>query len=401
MNKPGQSVPSVSTCSICKSKAVQPFIDLGEVPLFCNVQWPTRDEALASSKAPLALVACPNCGHIFNDRYDPELLAYSPGYDNTQHFSSVFKRYAEQLVARLVDTYGIRDKSVVDIGCGRGDLLDMICTYGGNRGFGFDPSFKGATDPDISSNVTISKEFFGREQGRALAPSLVCCRHVLEHVPDPVAFLRTMREAIETEQHPVLYLEVPNGEHLLRSLSLWDYIYEHVSYFSRQSLELALQLAGFEVLAIREDFGQQFLCAEVRAAAAAQPAAGAQAGNSPAWDLIAGAAPRMNAKLSRWREWAHSLAQQQRSAAVWGAGSKGVMFLNLLNGYAAGHLAYAVDQNPNKHKQFVSGSAQQVAAPTMLIEQPVDEVVLMNEIYQQEVSEQLSRMGVEAKLATA
>jgi SAM-dependent methyltransferase len=390
---------SVSRCPICESSAVDRFIDLGEVPVFCNVQWPTREQAAKAAKASLALVSCSQCGHIFNDRYDAALLAYSPGYDNTQHFSSTFGRYADALVGRLIDSYGIRGKTVVDIGCGRGDLLRLLCSRGSNRGFGFDPSFAGAMDPEVTADLTISKEYFTREHGQALEPSLVCCRHVLEHVPEPIEFLRTMRAAIDNRNRPVFYLEVPNGEHLLRSLSLWDYIYEHVSYFSQQSLELALRKAGFEVLKLYEDFGGQFLCADVRPAQQAGSVDAKPINNLQ--ELIVSSAKEMNAKLDRWRSWAAALTAQDRRAAVWGAGSKGVMFLNLLSASAPDAIAYVIDQNPNKHGQYVSGSGQQVVAATELANLPVSQLVLMNPIYVQEVRQRLNALHIDTELVTA
>lgn len=389
----------MSRCPICDSASIQPFLDLGEVPVFCNVQWPTREQALSAATARLSLVACDTCGHIFNDKYDPEVLSYSPGYDNTQHFSSTFGRYADALVDRLVERYGIRGKTVVDIGCGRGDLLRLICSKGGNRGYGFDPSFAGAVDDTPNADVTISKEYFTREHGQSLEPSLVCCRHVLEHVPAPIEFLRTMHTAIDNRNRPVFYLEVPNGEYLLRSLSVWDYIYEHVSYFSKQSLELALRKAGFEVLELYEDFGGQFLCADVRPAhnvgvAEPKPIDELRA-------LIASSAKESNAKVEHWRSWAAALSAQDRRAAVWGAGSKGVMFLNLLNASAPDAIACAVDQNPNKHGQYVSGSGQQVVGPADLTKLPVSQIVLMNPIYADEVKQRLEALHLDTELVTA
>jgi len=391
----------VSRCTICESSAIQPFLDLGEVPVFCNVQWPTRQAAEAAPQAALRLAACPDCGHIFNDRYDPALLAYSPGYDNTQHFSSTFSRYAEQLSQRLVHTYDIRDKAVVDIGCGRGDLLQLICKVGNNRGFGFDPSFAGAVDENLSSSVTISREYFTAEHGRTLAPSLVCCRHVLEHVPDPVEFLRTIRQSLEGPNRPVLYLEVPSGDHLLRSLGLWDYIYEHVSYFSKQSLELALLRAGYEILTVYEDFGGQFLCADVRAREGAEKAPRKPTEGDGRSALVNQSADKMNQKLAGWRQWARELQARGQLGVVWGAGSKGVMFLNLLHKESGGCLKFAVDQNPNKHGQYISGSGQQVVSPAELANLPVEQVVLMNPIYTQEVSERLRALRIDTELLTA
>ena len=253
-------------CPACRSGRTIAFLDLGEVPVFCNVQWATRKEALAAATGPLSLSACLDCGHVFNHAFDATRLAYAPGYENSQHASSVFRSYAERLVDRLIDRYGIRDRAVVDIGCGRGDLLAMLCERGGNHGFGFDPSYAGTTAAEGERQFTIQREYFGPEHAAAIRPSLVSCRHVLEHVEDPVAFLRTLRTTIEACGDAVLYLEVPSGEELLSSLGLWDYLYEHVSYFSAQSLEAVLNAAGFEVLAMRRDFGGQFLCADARVA---------------------------------------------------------------------------------------------------------------------------------------
>jgi len=390
----------MARCPVCASAVLEPFLDLGDVPVFCNVQWPSVDEALRAKRAPLALSACPACGHVCNASYDPDLLAYAPGYDNTQHFSSTFRDYARRLVRRLVDAYDIRGRTVVDIGCGRGDLLQMLCAEGGNRGFGFDPSFAGA-GAEGPADVTISRELFTPERGAELAPGLVCCRHVLEHVAAPDDFLVSLRAAVSGRGAPVVYLEVPNGEQLLRESALWDYIYEHVSYFSRRSLALSLEKAGFEILALYEDFGGQFLCADMRPRPGAAPGPGTAADPGGYSAALEAAARHMSEKLRHWRRWTRSLASDGRAAAVWGAGSKGVMFLNLTGAKSPKPIEFAVDQNPNKHGQYIAGTGQQVAPPERIVASGVEEVVVMNQIYFQEITNQLSLLGSRARVLTA
>lgn len=385
----------MTRCPVCASAAVGPFLDLGEVPVLCNVQWPSPDAALQARTAPLALSACRYCGHVFNAGYDPELLSYAPGYDNPQHFSSTFREYAGRLVQRLVDTYDVHGRTVVDIGCGRGDLLQLMCAAGNNRGYGFDPSFAGEAAAG-AADVTISRERFTPEHGAGLAPGLVCCRHVLEHVPAPIEFLAAIREAVA-----VLYLEVPNGEQLLRDAALWDYLYEHVSFFSRRSLRLCLELAGFEILALYEDFGGQFLCADAR------PAPGATARPAPAaegrsWEVqLARAAADMEAKLRHWRDWIRSSSRAGRGATIWGAGSKGVMFLNLTGARAPDPIGFAIDQNPHKHGRYISGTGQRIAAPEAIVAARVADVIVMNAIYVQEIAGRLEQLGVRASVLTA
>jgi SAM-dependent methyltransferase len=386
----------VILCPACRSTNTTDFLDLGDVPVFCNVQWPTRAQAHATATGPLSLSACAECGHVFNRAFDAGRLAYAPGYENSQHASSVFRGYAELLVDRLLDTYQLRGRKFVDIGCGRGDLLAMFCERGGGSGYGFDPSYAGAAEPAGRSWV-IKREYFGAEQAAAIRPALVSCRHVLEHVEDPVGFLRTLRDALEVAGDAVLYLEVPSGEELLESQGLWDYLYEHVSYFTAQSLEHVLRAAGFEVLAMRRDFGGQFLCADARVArtGAALPARAARS-----QDAAHTAARSMVDRLEQWKRWAALLPADGR-VSLWGAGSKGVMFLNLLGLTAPGRIERVVDQNADKHGRYVSGTGQEIIAPASLRGSNVCEIVLMNGIYRSEVSARLGDLGVDARLTVA
>jgi SAM-dependent methyltransferase len=376
-----------------------PLLRAEHVPVFCNVQCPAREQALSAPQAQLEIVVCAGCGHAHNTAFDSARVAYSPAYDNSQHFSSTFREYASRLVDRLVDTYSIRHKAVVDIGCGRGDLLALLAARGGNRGFGFDPSYDPNASEASRSGVTISGDYFGHQHAADIRPTLVCCRHVLEHIFEPLPFLVGLREAISAGGAPLLYLEVPNGDHLLRSAGLWDYIYEHYSYFSRRSLEIVLRAAGFDVLRIFEDFGGQFLCAEARP----HPRVGTDPlETGPVTDVPAleDAVVRMRAKLDGWHAWADGLDARGQAATIWGAGSKGVMFLNLLGLSAPAPIDFVIDQNPHKAGRYLAVSGQVVMPPSHLVANPVSEVVVMNDIYLGEIKAQLATMGSTALVVT-
>lgn len=389
-----------AACPVCGSSALVEIVDLGDVPLFCNVQWDTRAHARNAASAPMRLAGCSCCGHHFNAAFDPSRVEYAPAYDTSQHHSATFRDYAEELARRLVGTYGLHGMAIVDIGCGKGDLLKLICRLGGNQGFGFDVSYDGDSNPADAPGVTFHKTFFDANQSADLTPDLVCCRHVLEHVSDPVGFLRSLIDALGPHRPQVLYFEVPNGELQLARGLIWDYIYEHFSYFSRVSLRRALETAGFEVLRLDAVFGDQFLSAEVRISnrVVATTSVGLP---SASLSAMHDAGVAFATLLHGWRNWADGLSRDANDTVLWGAGSKGVTFVNLLELVAPVPIDRMIDQNPNKQGRYVARTGQVIAAPDQLLEQPARTVLLMNDIYRPEVSRWLLDHGLGARLISA
>jgi hypothetical protein len=97
----------------------------------------------------MGLTYCENCGHLFNRYYDNDLVDYEADYENSQMFSPRFRRYAEELSDRLITTYNLHQKDIVEIGGGRGDFLRIICDRGNNNGVSFGPSYRPAAGDGV------------------------------------------------------------------------------------------------------------------------------------------------------------------------------------------------------------------------------------------------------------
>ena len=89
----------------------------------------------------------------------------------------------------------------------------------------------------------------------------ILCRHVLEHLDDPLALLSDIRRASGSRGVPV-YFEVPNAGWMLETVSMWDVIYEHVGYWSAPALTALFRRAGFDPVSVCTGYGGQFLMAE-------------------------------------------------------------------------------------------------------------------------------------------
>ena len=79
-----------------------------------------------------------------------------------------------------------------------------------------------------------------------------------ENRNDPVAALAAQRSAVAAAGGAV-YSEVPNGDLMVEQCALWDLIYEHLSYFTASSLDLACRRAGLTVTQRGVAFGDQFM----------------------------------------------------------------------------------------------------------------------------------------------
>jgi len=85
-------------------------------------------------------------------------------------------------------------------------------------------------------------------------------------------------------------------------------------------------------------------------------------------------------------------------AVLWGAGAKGVTFLNMMG--AREGVEYAVDVNPRKAGKYVAGTGQRIVEPEFLRSYRPDCVILANPIYEREVRGTLQGLGVEPELVT-
>ncbi len=147
-------------CTVCNSENVEKIILLENIPVHCNLMWESEVDAINAPKGNLDLVYCKNCNHVFNKAFDPSLMEYTQAYENSLHFSPKFQEYADSLASQLVEQYNLRNKTIIDIGCGKGDFLKQICKLGKNKGYGFDPSYEPEEEGKDNSNVNFVLDFY-------------------------------------------------------------------------------------------------------------------------------------------------------------------------------------------------------------------------------------------------
>jgi SAM-dependent methyltransferase len=381
-------------CPVCSDSTSSPLARVAEMPLIGCQFAASPGEARAAARGTLELSLCGTCGHVYNRAFEPERIAYVPGYDNALGFSARHRAELDATVDRLIDRYALRGKSVVEIGCGSADFLSRLCAGGGNRGVGYDPSQPGRTVQAGEGSMTIRPDTFD-PAGQAPV-DFVCSQHVLEHLAEVAPVLRGARTILERDGHG--YFEVPNGLSIFRDSSVWDLTYEHVSYFSPGSLHRALEDAGFSILRMESSFGGQYLYAEVSATG---PSAAATTGAPGARTPDHRGFPAAFARLtSDWRGRISGMVEEGRRVVLWGAGTKAVSFLNMLGIGPDDGIEHVVDINPRKAGRYLPGTAQEIISPERLADRRPDVVVVMNPEYVAEIRSMIESMGLGCELVT-
>jgi SAM-dependent methyltransferase len=372
--------PHDPACPICAERGTIECLRQHSVPVHQHLPFASREAARNITRGEIDLRWCPRCGFAFNAAFQPELLQYGHAYDNSQTHSPHFEVHVDRLVQHLIESRNVRNCRIVEVGCGQGDFLRRLVRnpVHGNRGVGFDPAYRGPAE-DMDARFRAHSRYFGVDT--AVPADAVVTRHVIEHVPDPVAFLRDIALAMQRGGgQGRVFVETPDVEWILERQVIWDIFYEHCSLFTAHGLRQALSRAGFGEIRIARVFGEQYLWAEARLAASTEPLTPAAASLTCAAREFGNQSDRL---IRRWSRQIEDLSTTG-DIAVWGAGAKGVTFCHLTDPEGT-RLSGLIDVNPGKQGKHIPGSGHRVHAPEDWLAHRHGHVLVLNPNYFEEI----------------
>jgi len=387
-------------CPICAGDNILKLMTIQDVPVYCNVLYLTPEEAVNAPRGNIVLNYCHQCGHIFNSAYESGKMNYSQEYENSLHYSPRFQKYALALAKRLVEKYDLHAKRVLEIGCGKGDFLNMLCELGENSGIGFDPSYEGNRfSADSQKRFSVINDFYS-EKYAEYKTDLIICRQVLEHIESPRNFLKMLRQSIGSNGNTILFFEVPNVMFTLKDLGIWDLIYEHCGYFSEASLSYLFSSCGFTIHNMETPFGGQYICIETSVLQDSSVSIPGIMKNSGVLTTdIKIFSEKYHRKISEWKRKVKEFEGCKKKVIVWGAGSKGITFLNIMG--LKEQIEYIVDINLYKQGMCVAGTGQKIVAPDFLKSYRPDIIIIMNAIYRSEIQKIMREMNLNSEVLTA
>ena len=340
----------------------------------------TREEALGFPRGDLELALLPRLRLHHQHRLRPgRCRATRSSYEETQGFSPRFRDVRRaSWPQRWVERYDLRGKDVLEIGCGKGEFLLVLCELGGEPRHRHRPGLR----PERArrrgrERIEFIARLLRRAATRTSTADVVVCRHTLEHIRRWRLHAARSARSIGDRATPSSCSSCRTSLRVLREVAFWDIYYEHCSYFTPGSLArlFRARLRGARPRArlrrpVHPDRGA------ARRARGARPSSRSRRGRRRRGRTLSA---ELHAEtLRRWRE-----APRARGRARRALGRR-------LEGGRLPHDARreasscVVDINP--YKQGVpAGTGAQVVAPEALREYRPDLVVAMNPVYLDEI----------------
>ncbi len=360
-------------CRLCHNDKLNLFFEIHNAS--GNISRMLKMEELGLVKpVDLNVYKCSRCGFVQlnqtldDDFYNDYLMATS--------FSKQMNDYQKEQAFSFVKKFNLKDKLVVDVGCGDGSYLEKLLEAE-TIVVGIEPSSKFRNEA-LKKGHTV---FSGYVTESTPVPDGIydafVTRQVLEHVPEIHDFLQGIKKSIKIDS--VGLIEVPSLEKALKDKRFFDFFPDHLNYFSKSTLKLALELNQFEVIDVFDGMNEEYIIAYVR-----------NKGNQTI---------DMQKYISSIVDQIYTLVKHEkennREIAIWGAGGKGIstMAVAQIKG-----ISFVIDTDTHKQNLFTPILHLPIYSPQILKSHPVDTILLTALAYKDEIIQQLKDLKFEGKI---
>ena len=363
-------------CHLCGNELFSdPILRLEGVPKAAQY-YPEENEFAGDEGITLTIWQCSGCGLVQHKmkpvEYFKEVITAASLSDKSR--SSRLNQMKE-----FTERFGLAGKKALDVGTGQGEMIDVLKEAG----------FQAAGIESSLESVNI-----GKAAGRNMIHGYIGDKGVisgrpydafillnyLEHLPQPGSVIRNIYN--NTTSNAVGYITVPNFDYLLKTKSFYEFVADHISYFTKNTLTHAFEANGFEVLDCRIINEENDIAAIVK--------------KRGMIDLSQEYAS-VDFLIRDLRCIIADYKSKNKKVAVWGAGHRTLALLALSK---VDDIAYILDSAKFKQGKFAPVLHARIVPPDHLKEEMVGLVIVMVPgLYPGEVLKTLERMNVKTDIA--
>ena len=398
-------------CRHCASPLTHTFLDLGFAPP-SNAYLAAADLVKPEKYYPLKIKVCDQCWLVQTEDYAQADELFSAEYAYFSSTSTGWLAHAASYAKKISDQLQLtKDSLVIEVASNDGYLLKNFVTAG-IPCMGIEPTASTAAAAE-DLGIPVLREFFGEQLGQQFAATgkqadLIVGNNVYAHVPDINDFTRGLKAALKPGG--TITLEFPHLMRLIENTQFDTVYHEHFSYLSLYTVQRIFKAAGLHVWNVEKlpTHGGSlriYGCHADDAREATVPVANllsmeAQRGlqTIATYQVFQAKADRVKDDLLAF------LIEQKRAGktvVAYGAAAKGNTLLNYA-GVKPDLLPFVCDAAVAKQGKFMPGSHIPISAPTALLEQRPDYLVILPWNIAAEVKQQNAHLaGLGTKFVTA
>ncbi len=349
----------------------------------------------------LGLYQCPSCGLV---QLDCEPVAYYREVIRSGGYTTTMARLRREQYSHLIQRYHLEGKKFLEVGCGRGEFLQMLGEFAVDA-YGIEQR-RELADTARASGLQVFDGFTETADtvlGDKGPYDVFLSFNFLEHQPEPGVMLTCIRNNLSDSGMGLI--TVPSLEYILQYDGYYELIRDHIAYYTFETLRYLLERNGFAVLE-EEVVNRDTLAVIVQKTGevgACNPAATVRdcgLKEQTAAGSNAAARPLIPVDVSGWKEsyericsqllaLAADCAAQGHTLAVWGASHQG--FTLAATTCLGEKAAYIIDSAPFKQGRFAPASHLPIVSPESVAGNPPDVILIAAPGYTEEIRGEIRR----------
>lgn len=286
----------------------------------------------------LSIYKCKRCG-LLQHKNIP--VSYYKNVITAAGISEATREFRKNKLQYLINKYNLVNKKTLEIGSANGEMLDLLKELNLDvTGLEYNTQNKNIINNYILDFNTQDKFDF------------IVSYNYLEHLPKLNLVLEKIHSLLSDEG--IGYFTVPNIDYLLKTESYYEFIIDHISYFSKDTLVFAFQNKGFVVLECEIINNENDIIIVVR--------------KNRNLDLSSGM-KNIEKLIGKFRQ----ILLNYNKVAIFGAGHRTLTLLSMGN---LNNFSYIVDSCSFKQNKFSPLTHIKIVNPQHLLEEKVNALII-------------------------
>jgi 2-polyprenyl-3-methyl-5-hydroxy-6-metoxy-1,4-benzoquinol methylase len=377
----------MNSCRLCNQKLFdKPLLRLGGMPK--AAQHFLKEEELPSDESiNLDIYQCNSCGLV---QLSIEPVSYYKDVITAASISGETRKSRLNQMLEFANKYKLENKKIIEIGCAKGDMLDII-EEAKMKAYGLEHSLASVAIAHNEGRKVIRGFIDDLDKIENAPFQGFICFNYLEHIPNPKSVINKIYNNLDADG--VGLVTVPNLNYLLATKSLYEFVADHLSYFTIDTLKYAFEDNGFDVLECDLINNENDILIIVK-----------KASHKKIKKILD--VRKINLKndyieveelINNLKKIIKDYKDQNKKIAVWGAGHRTLALLALSK---VSEIEFIVDSAKFKQGMYSPVVNTKIVSPETLLEDKIDLLIIMVPgIYPDEVVKSVKQMNINIKIA--